>query len=294
MTMPNFLILGTIKAGTTSLYHYLKQHPDVFMSPVKEPKFFAVDRSIPLDRGMNRFAITERADYEAQFESVAGQQAVGEASPQYLWSPVAPSRIHESVPAARLIAGLRNPVERAFSAYMHLVREGAEPHGDFSTALAAEAERIADGRGPLWRYVEVGMYSRQVERYLDLFERRQLKIYLYEDLCADPATLLQELFRFLEVDDSFTPDIRARHNVSGTPRSRALQSIIRGHHRAAALVRPLVPRRTRQRLGVALGRWNLSRSTLPDEVRGRLIDLFREDVLRLQDLIGRDLTAWLR
>lgn len=133
MTLPNFLIIGAAKAGTTSLYHYLAQHPQIYMSPIKEPNFFALEERCVDFRGpgdhlyIKQFSVTELERYRSLFQGVTHEQAVGEASPLYLYSPVAPARSHRYVPEMKLIAILRHPVDRAYSAFLHLLRDEREP-----------------------------------------------------------------------------------------------------------------------------------------------------------------------
>src|SRR3954452_18181658 len=141
MTMPNFLILGAAKAGTTALYHYLKQHPEVCMSEIKETNFFAL-MGKPLDfRGpgddehINRFSVTTWGDYQSRFPDRTDARAVGEASPLYLYSPDAPGRIARWMPKAKLVVILRDPVARAYSAFLHLVRGGRGTVRVFGGAL---------------------------------------------------------------------------------------------------------------------------------------------------------------
>ena len=129
MTMPNFLIIGAMRAGTTSLYHYLKQHPQVYMSPVKEPRFFALegekpDPGRPTDERLMNHSITDIEAYRALFQAVSKETAIGEASPLYLYSPKAPERIRHYIPDAKLIAVLRDPVERAYSHFLDIFMTG--------------------------------------------------------------------------------------------------------------------------------------------------------------------------
>ncbi len=153
MTLPNFLVIGATKSGTTSLYTYLKQHPEVYM-PMKEPNFFALEgREPPFFRGPEGWKepsqkrITDLEGYRTLFAGASGEKAMGEVSPLYLYAPQAAYRIRRYVPEAKLVAILRNPVERAYSAYMHLVREDREPLG-FAEALKEEERRIQSNWGP--------------------------------------------------------------------------------------------------------------------------------------------------
>lgn len=306
MTMPNFLIVGAPKSGTTALYEYLGQHPEVYMSPVKEPKFFALEGSDldfrgPGDREANRFSVTSIEGYKALFDAVCCETAIGEASPLYLYYSGAPARIKQYVPEAKLIAILRNPAERAYSQFLHLIRDGREPLDDFGLALWQEEARIRDNWAFGWHYKQVGFYCDQLKRYFETFDENQLKVYLYEDLEGNPAGVLKDLFRFLDVDDTFTPNTSVRPNVAGVPRNRSLHALheflIKPHPLKSAL-KPVLPshlsRRAVKRLTNAVRSRNLIKPPFPEEAREHLVDVYREDVLQLQELIQRDLSGWLR
>ncbi|PLS87415.1 MAG: sulfotransferase [Actinobacteria bacterium] len=298
--MPNFLVIGAAKAGTTSLYHYLNQHPEVFMSPVKEPKFFALEGEKPDFRGPGdreawREAISSLDAYQALFEGVTDEKVVGEASPLYLYSEKAPARIKHHVPEARLIAVLRDPVERAYSQFLHKVRDGKEPLADFARAIEAEEGRVKENWAYGWHYKRRGFYYRQLSRYYAMFGPEQIRVYLYEDLKGDPAGLLRDVYGFLGVDDSFVPDMSLKHNVSGIPKNRLVHSLLRGRNPVKAALKPFLPRRLRKRLLVNLQGRNLTEPPgVAPAVRRALIEEYREDVSKLQGLIGRDLSGWLR
>jgi hypothetical protein len=299
MTMPNFLIIGAGKSGTTSLYHYLKQHPEIYMSPVKEPKFFAVEGKTldfqgPSDqREINRKSITDIDAYRALFRGVTNEKAIGEASPLYLYSPEAPGRIKHYVPEARLIVVLRNPVERAFSSYLHCIRDRGEPLKDFAQALREEETRIENGWGPIWHYKNVGFYSAQLGRYFDTFGRNQVKVFLYEDLKGDTVGVLQSIFRFLGVGDARLPDLSLKHNISGVPRSRLVHELLNKPNSVKSAFRPLLPAKLRKRLNHSLTGRNLVKPQLSPKVRKQLIETYSEDILKVQKLIHRDLSRWL-
>jgi hypothetical protein len=296
MAMPNFLILGAAKAGTTSLYHYLQQHPNIYMSPLKEPKFFALEGQSLDFRGpsqlINQTSVTTLADYQALFASVGQESAIGEASPVYLYYPETAGRIARSLPQVKLIAILRDPVDRAFSSYSHLVREGFEPL-EFGAALAAETERIQDRWAPLWYYQAKGFYYEQLKRYTDLFPTEQIKIYLFEDLCCDPLAVVQDIYTFVGVDPTFVPDM-AKRNVSGVPKNRTLQTLLTRDNPVKTVAKTLMPKRFRRSLSQNLQARNLgSKLELDPQIEQRLRDLYAQDVRQLQDLIQRDLSAWL-
>ena len=300
MTLPNFLIIGAAKSGTSALYRYARQHSEIYMSEVKETHFFSYKDEPPNAQGPGdtvNLAVTDMADYLALFEAAGNVRAIGEASPTYLYSARAPGLIKEFIPGAKLIATLRQPADRAFSAYMHVIRDRREPVADFAQALRLEEERIALGWGPIWHYTRVGYYADQLQRYYDLFDRDQVKVYLYDDFASDPIEILQDLFRFLDVDATFVPDVRIKANVSGVQRSTALYWLIErlfsrpNPVRAAA--RKVIAEETRWRFTSSVRNRNIVRQKIPPDLRRELTELFKEDILHLQELLGRDLSNWL-
>lgn len=297
MQMPNFLIIGAAKAGTTSLYAYLAQHPQVYMSRQKEPRFFAIEGVTPnyggITQGINRGSISCLEDYQRLFEDVGDEVAIGEASTLYLYSPKAPERIAHHIPQTKLIAVLRNPVDRAFSSYVHLVRDGFETLS-FAEGLAAEASRRAENWQPLWFYQDRGFYYEQLKRYFDRFEAAQIQIYLYEDLLENSQKTAQDIYRFLNVEASFVPDL-TRSNVSGIPKRRWLQNLFMKDNPLKSAIKPLLPEQLRKQVARNVHRQNTgAKPKLSLEVRQRLVETYREDILKLQDLIDRDLSGWLK
>jgi hypothetical protein len=295
--LPNFLIIGAAKCGTTALYSYLQQHPDVFLSPSKEPQFFAFEGETLRFRGpgvtINETAITRLDDYRALFADVRGESAIGEASALYLYVEKAADRIRRHLPEVRLIAILRNPVDRAYSSFMHLRREGREPITDFRAALAAESGRIRDDWGFLWRYRDMGRYHEKLRRYYDRFPREQIQVLLYDDFRADAPAAVRSVFRFLGVDEGFLPDTSLEHNVSGIPRSRAVYDALWGKSRVGRALEQILPGRWLADVRARSASRLLRREPLDPALREELIREWREDVLPLQDLIGRDLSRWL-
>jgi hypothetical protein len=298
--LPDFLIIGAPKSGTTSLYSYLRSHPQVFMSRIKEPRYFAFADRKPQFRGaggarFNRNVIWRLDEYRRLFAGRGAARAAGEASATYLWAPAAPVAIRGLIPEARLIAILRNPADRAYSHYCHNRRLGREPFTDFRAALDAEPERIAAGWNPNVHYRARGRYGEQIARYLEHFPRERLKVLLQEDLSARPDATLAEVCRFLDVDDSFVFDTRHRHNVTeGLPRRVWINRLFATQSRARDVARRVVPETIRTALFNRYYRSNLDPAPpLDPDLRGSLLAEYREDLLRLQCLIGRDIGAWL-
>lgn len=296
MIMPNFLIIGAAKAGTTSLYSYLNQHPQVYMSPVKEPRFFTPELYSIYNNGVRdngrRTALTLE-QYCQLFQGVSTEIAIGEASTEYLYIPKAPERIKSHIPNAKIIAILRNPVERAFSAFLYQFRDGVETL-TFQQALQEEGKRIQAGFRPGWHYKQVGFYSSQVKRYLDGFAPEQIRIYLYDDLSSDGLTVVQNVYRFLAIDDIFTPDFK-RENVSGIPKRRWLQNLFTKDNPLKLALKPLFSEKLRVAIRERVKKQNLgAKPILLPEIRQELVEVYREDIEKLQALIQRDLSAWLK
>lgn len=231
MGMPTFMIIGAAKCGTTSIFSYLAQHPDVYGAPGKEPNYFALTgRSLPLPGPgseayrMHRLYQTTVTDWDAYrrlFDGSERHRAAGEASVRYLFCPGAPARIREALPQTRLIAILRDPAARIFSHYNMNVQLGLEPLS-IHAALEAEARRTAEGWGWDWRYVAVSRYAEQLDRYYALFPREQIAVFFYEDFTRRPHETLAAMFRHIGVRDDFAPDMSERGMVPYRPRIAAL------------------------------------------------------------------------
>jgi hypothetical protein len=300
---PNFLIIGGAKSGTSALWHYLKQHPQVYVVPRKHTRFFAYDVEYPDFRGPapsdpgTPYSVVNAQDYRALFDGVSSEKAIGETSWTYLYRPEAPGRIKEYAPDIKLIAILRQPADRAYSHYRQNVKAGREQITDFIQALEQEELRVRDDWWPEFHYVRVGLYSAQIERYLQLFDREQLRIYLHEDFEANPSGFLRNVLQFLEVDDSFTPEAFTRYNSAATPKNETLHTFLQSMKAVRPAVERFVPegqRRLIVRIGSSLHKRNLARPELSPKVRKRVTDKYlREDVLRTQDLLQRDLSSWL-
>ena len=298
--MPNFLVIGAAKSGTTSLYHYLAQHPDVYMSPVKEPNFFALEGERPAfrapgaDERINRWSVTDPDAYRKLYEGALEERALGEASPVYLYSEKAVGRIKHHVPEAKLIAILRHPAERAYSGFLHLLLNGRETVKHFGEALALEEERKRENWDWIWHYKSMGFYHEQLTRYREAFDPNRMRVYLYEDFESDPAGVVRDAYGFLGVDASFVPKPPARYNATGVPRSRRLNDLLRKDNPLKSAAKLFVPKKFRRKLLVNMQNKILVKPPFPERERRQLVEEYREDVLKLQGLIGRDLSGWLR
>jgi hypothetical protein len=296
--LPTFFIVGAAKAGTTSLYHYLNQHPDVYMSPNKEPHWFSRVRPVP---GQDSRPVASEEEYLELFNEWNGESAIGEASPSYLWDEEAPYRIKEAVPHAKIIAILRDPVERAYSHYLMQVREGKEDL-PFMAALQQDYHEENKAWSASRLYVDLGFYADQVQRYLEVFGEEQVKICLYaKELIRNPRALLKSVMEFIEVDPRYAASVRTDtwSNTYAVPRSRlaldVFRSRIRRSRRFEALKEKLIPdQRLRARIRETLLYKAGTKPQMDVQARKFLIDLYREDVHRLASLIDRDLGHWLQ
>ncbi|MGW0805997.1 sulfotransferase family protein [Nonomuraea sp. NPDC002799] len=290
MPLPDFLIVGVPKAGTTALHAALQLHPALFLSQVKEPKFFLTDGPPPTTGGPGdaqtyREHVWRRADYEALFAGAPPGALKGEATPFYLYDADAQRRIRDTVPHARLIVILRDPIERAHSNWTHLWSAGLEPIDDVVRACAEEERRIAGGWAHFWHYAGLGRYGEQLARLFTLFPREQVLIFRYRDLVDRPAETLDRICAFLGVRQGLLTEL-AKQNVTAHPDPDPL-------HRLLASFRRRVPAFLAWPVQRLLQRSGESRRPLTWEQRRELLPYFADDILRLQEVTGEDFSDWL-
>lgn len=301
MALPDFFIAGAPKAGTTALHVALAAHPSLYLSPVKEPKYFLCDGPPPREGGPGdahsyREWIWRRADYEALFDGAPAGALRGESTPFYLADFAAHRRIHEAVPQARLVVVLRDPVDRAYSNWAHLWADGLETIPDFVAACEAEQPRAAAGWAPFWRYLGTGLYGQQLEHLWTLFPREQVHVIRYKWLVDSPGTTLDGVCRFLGVQEGLVAEVPAQ-NV-GTYVSPSLYNrVLRRSFRAGAAVGSLFPPQVWRKASVPL-LWLLQRQPqhrpeLRPEDRAQLVGYFADDVRLLERLTGWELSEWL-
>ncbi|MDR4507108.1 MAG: sulfotransferase [Candidatus Brocadiaceae bacterium] len=296
--LPNFLIVGTLKAGTTSLYNYLKQHPQVYMSHIKEPRFLTnIYSGMPQHMKKEKQIVDNIKDYKKLFENVTNEKAIGEASTGCLYYyEEAIENIKHYLGDVKIIIILRDPTERAFSSFQMVVRNRRE-NLSFEDALNAEDERknsnFMDGCG--WQYKSVGFYYNQVKAYLENFS--QVRIYLYDDLRRDPLSVMKDIYEFLEVDKLFIPDTGFEYNVGGVPKNKFIQYFLVKSLKFKTHVEPIFKCLKMEewvyKLIHALREKNLKKHKMNPKTREYLKNVFREDILKLQELINRDLSKWL-
>src|SRR5690606_28580313 len=286
MKIPDFFIVGAAKAGTTSLFDYLTQHPAIFVPHMKEPHYFSDFE--------HRYApkLANDEEYLRLFAACRDDQLAGDLSTSYLYSVNAPRRIRQLQPNGRIVMVLRNPMERAYSFYWYKRNQVGEPLG-FEEALEAEPERIAAGENFRFHYVESGRYCPQVERYLEVFGEEAVRIYLFEDLVRDATGLCRDILAFLGLSTDLELVTRDVFNRSGEFRSNALGHLLNARFPGKELIRRLAPGKAR-RLRANLMKLNIRRPPpMRPETREMLVERFRDDVERLSVLLQRDLSSWL-
>ena len=270
--LPNFIICGSPKSGTTSLYHYLNQHPDICFSSIKEPFYFCSDKYE-----------NQAGWYESLFENCLEKKVVGEATPWYMRNKNSPERIFRTIPYAKLLFLMRNPIERAYSSYWFSVQRG---HLNINTSFS-QIIRFCDQNHTL---VSTGFYFEQISRFIALFPLEQLFFLTTDELKSSPTESLQKICKFLEVDSSFVPEL-SRINKTVVPRNQALYRSFSKTFEGldAFLVKSRYLRPVRRALF-------FSKNTKPPAMlksdRDSLREIYKEDIRLLSIFLNRDLSHW--
>ena len=312
---PDFFIAGAPKAGTDALYYDLDQHPEIYMSPLKEPCYFSSEIRLenfesseqarrkgqgesirkyihgPMSEKRFGGVISEWDDYLRLFAGVRAEKAIGEGSVCYLWSKTAAHAIASRLPGARIIIVLMDPAQRAFAQYLKIVSNGSFNHSfdeHLKACFALNDKRL----GLLHPFLEFGLYAEQVQRYMAAFPRRQIHISFHEDATANPEGWFAGILEFLGVDPSFVPERGRGEYHSTVPRFAGFSKALRARGIWKAIGHR-VPDRLRDQAKKLVYRQPGSMVMAPTE-RNVLVNYYREDVLKLQALLNRDLGHWLR
>lgn len=291
---PNFFIVGAAKAGTTSLWMYLKQHPEIYMPPTietKEPSFFC-----------HLYGYKDFDSYLSLFSNAKGKKAIGEASTPYLSSPESAAWIQQVFPEAKIIIVLRNPVERAYSLYTWMIREGYEWIYPFKKALIYEEIRLKNEHFKYcnsqyyynYLYFHSGLYSIQVKRYTEFFQKNQVHIILFEDLKSDPLNTIQSVYDFLNVDISFMPKIEI-HNKGQTPLLVPLQYFLKqkSYNYLKKIKIPGAKQIQTKAMDVNKYLGQFLSMSLSSKIKNELKELYRKDIYKTAILINRKLDQWI-
>jgi hypothetical protein len=274
------------------------------MCPVKETNFFALEGKNASDfqgpgdqkalSGSSKYVttITDRSEYLELFQNADDGMVCGEACPLYLYHPDAPKRIRQYAPDVQLFAILRNPVDRAYSAYWMLKGAGREPAESFRKGLRREQKRIERHWEYSWHYKRVGLYAEQLRRYLQYFDRDQLHIYLFEEFVSDPEAFTRGVFRTLGLDDDVALSTSTQRNASGESRFRLVSSLLEEESWLRQTASALIPESVRGWLYHKIANANTRKPPMDTEVRRDLVEFFRSDIKALEELLDRDLSAW--
>jgi len=302
--LPDFYLIGAPKAGTTALHAALRTHPQVYLSPVKEPKYFLCDDRPPRRHGQRgpgdahsaREWVWNRDRYERLFGEAPPGAVKGESTPFYLYDLQAQRRIRAATPWARLIAVLRDPVDRAYSNWMHLWSDGLETIPSFPEAFAAEAARVQAGYAPFWHYRRLGLYGEQLAHLYTLFPREQVLVLRYRDLVDSPAETLDGVARFLGIEEGVLRAAQpenVRPFVADTPRRRRLSRVVRSGAWLGQWAPPEVWRGAEARLLRVLHADGAPRPRLAPDDRRALAATFADDVTLLERLTGGEYGEWV-
>lgn len=294
--LPNFIIAGVARCGTTSLFHYLNQHPEIGMSKVKEPKYFSsLDLSLPQkgvgDETVYSKVVTNEADYDNLFKDLNKDGVIGEGSSDcfYYHEAVIP-RIKSKLGDPKIIICLRNPIDRAYSAYSNLIRDSRETLS-FSEGLEAEQERINANWDWMWHYKNGSLYAKGVENYTSSFS--QVKVVLFDDLESNPKATLKSVFEFLGVDPNVDIDVSTRYSHSGKPKSKLISLLTSRKNPiifwSRELALKLIPRKYLEKMAASM----FEKEDVDAEVKSKLQAYFKADIIKLQNLINRDLKKWI-
>lgn len=280
---PHFIIIGAGKCGTTSLHDYLSQHPDVYLCPKKETFFFMNAQSREINRKWGGVATVE--DYLALFEEAPETDILGEISTIYYAHPESAELIKDAIPDVKIIAILRDPSDRAFSAYQMYIRNGGESRS-FSETIEARAQ-----------YITKGFYYQELSPFYKVFNSDNIKILMFEDLVKNPTVFLKELFEFIDVNADFYPDMSKRGREGGLPKRPWLHKLLTKDNpirtSMASLIKLFLPLEKRQSLRTKLVKGNIAKEKMDEVTRQQLIGIYRDDIQQLEGLINRDLSHWL-
>lgn len=302
--LPNFLIVGAAKSGTTSLHNYLRQHPQIFMPEVKENFFFSFMGKHPnfISPDPLEPICCRLDDYIKIFEGAQEGQVAGEASPSYLYTYEATIKnlkkvYGQGLQKLRIIIILRNPIDRAWSQYFHFIKHGKEVIA-FDKAIHPDTigSRLSDNWNIFYDYIGFGMYFHQVKAFWDNFSH--VKIFFFEDLNRNCSKLIRSIFEFLDVEPSFQPKLSLRYNVSGVPKNHFIYKfLIQPNPLRNAIsrtfIRRIISERSRYKIIEYLNAKDLKRPEMNRHTREYLANLYRDDLLKLQKLLNRDLSHWL-
>lgn len=289
---PSIFIIGAQRCATSTLYGHLSQHPEIFMSKLKEPRYFSHILKAPDFKGpgdderVNKATITDRERYLQLFKDAQPHQMCGEATTTYLGDPQALMQIARTVKHPKIIIILRNPLERAYSSYCYKRNEGLEPADSFEKAIKDESRRIKENWAPIWHYTARSKYLESTKQALSTFGEQNVKIIRYDSFVSGPERELSQLVDFLSLKYPFPTSLSIHYNDSASliPQSRFTQSFKRFRSGVLRLMNGASNASTKK---------TCSTDDIAKETVTRLQVEFREDILALEKLLDWDLSNWI-
>lgn len=283
---PNFFIVGVTKAGTTSLYEYLRNIPGIFMSPNKEPNYFNINTRM---EGEYYHPIKEKSEYLKLFEQVKDEKIIGEGTSGYFYDHDSPKFLHQISPNARILISLRDPVERAFSHYLMKFYRGYT-NRNFNEEITDELAHKVDKNNIIVR-LEAGFYYQHVKRYLDFFDRNQVKIIIFEEWIKNPKFALNEILQFLGINhiiNNFEDEVHNAFPIKEKPRGNVSQYLLNSKT-ISKITRKFFPSNGRRFIVKKILMSKIEKPKLDTTDRELLVKFYQNDVKKLKTLLGRDL-----
>ena len=298
---PNFFIVGAPKSGTTAMYHFLRQHPEIFMPPEKELRFFCKDLYEKFPHLRHFYRPTNLKEYLSFFKGVQNEKRIGEATPIYLMSKLAPLEIKRFCPKAKILIMLRNPIEVLYSAYYQALYDGTEIIEDFEIAIKVDQkyrQNLAKKKDRYFvdcnYYEELVKFSEQIQRYFDVFGKENVHIIIFDDFKKDIHNIYRQTLTFLEVNPNFYPEFQVI-NPSKQVKIKWIRDFFINHPYLKDFFKPLIPKRFRTKLKKGITKLNtktISRPPMPHSVKKFLQKKLKPEIDKLSNLLNRDLSSW--
>jgi len=276
---PNFFIVGTPKSGTTSLFHYLQEHPEVFLPELKEPHFFSCPEV--KNTYYKTKIVDSKQEYLDLYQERESYKAVGDLSSSYLFNKETPKRIHQFNPYAKIIIVLRNPVERALSHYLMDVNLGY-----INVSLSKVINNKDTFKQHYQEYIELGFYEQQIRAYTKQFPDSQIKVVLSDTLYANTAETLKDIYSFINVSTTFITDFETVHNSYTVPRFKALKSLVQSDG-----LKKMIPSGLKSGLKSLIYKTNAEKPKLEVE-KNLLREIYKKSIVETETLINQDLSSW--
>lgn len=295
MILPNFIIPGVARSGTTSLYYYLSQHPDIGFAKPKEPKYFSslhlsLPQNGPGDNTLEATKVKSYDQYVNLFQHLGDYKIRAEASSDYLYyyKHTIPE-IKKTLNDPKILISIRNPIDRAFSAYNNLIRDQRETLS-FEDGLKAESERLTNNWDWMWAYRAGSLYADAISAFKSEFS--QVKVILFEEFESDTANVLQDIFSFLQIDPSVNIDYSSKYSHSGRPKRKWMNVLTNKNNPVMAGLRrfalAIIPRNKLENMASKM----LDKDKISSELRFELHQEFTADIQKLEHILNRDLSIW--